>query len=880
MFGHRRKDADFAAEIEAHLQIEADERRDHGVADLDAHAAARRSFGNETSARESFYESSRFMWAARLRQDAYYGVRALGRKPRFTLAAVFTLAIGVGANTAVFSALDATLMRPLPLPRPRELAAVYDFSRKTAKYVSSSYPDYKELDAHTRAFKQLSAYVRLPLNLTLDGRTERTSVEAVTANYFSMLELPAALGRIFSAEDDRASNTVFPVMISEKFWRGRFQSDPSLLGKIVAIEDHPATVIGIVPKRYRGANLNWGDPPEIWMPLSATPALMPGLRAADIMHRRNMPWLLILGRLNASSTVAEAQSEMEGISAELARAWPATDGDLTVKIFPASQSKFWPAYRESISRSFAVFGIAAALVLFLACANVSNLLIERALTRRREIAIRLSLGASRSRLIQQLMTENLLLAVPSFGAALLIALGLQHFLERFPNAFGIGLSLDLGLDLRVLLFCGLVSLLATALFGLVPALQSTRPDLITTLKESGNAVSGARHDLLRQSLTIIQVGLSMILLIGGGLFARTLFKAYSADFGFRPSNLLALSFDPRSEFTGDRGQHLVEDLRRQISLIPGVRSVTLGSNLPLSMTHYSLHIVDASNPIAVPLSLDANIVGPDFFRTVGITLIAGREFSPRDDRDATKVAIVNQTLVKRLWPNTSPIGRGILLADGPGSRIPLQIVGLVRDSKYASAWEQPEPYLYLAAGQRQSPTHLILQTAVAPASLIGTIRRRWDEIAPNIPLYEIRTGDEQLKLSLAPQRLAAGLLGAFGALAFALASIGLYSVLAYSVSQRTREIGIRLAIGAPPSTIFREVLRRSLLLSGIGLITGGAISAVFARFIASQISNVSPHDTATFVVVTLLLGAVSVAAAVGPALRAARLDPLAALKDG
>jgi predicted permease len=813
-----------------------------------------------------------------LHRDLRYALRTLGRSPGFTIAAIVTLALGIGANTAIFSAIDEALLRPLPLPAADRLAQIYTYNKAVQTYVSSSYPDYEDFARRARTFQQISAYVRMPFRVTIGDRTERIATEAVTANYFSMLGLPARQGRTFTAED--GSPGAAPVaMIGEDFWRQHLQAGPGAIGKTITIEESAFTIVGVVPRQYRGANLNWGLPPQIWIPLQQTATLVPSFRALDIFHQR-LPWLVLLGRLRPGVTVARAQAELQAIASALAQAEPATNRNLTAMVFEASHAKFWPAYRASVTQSLAVFAAAAGLVLLLACANVSNLLLERALGRRREFAIRLAVGAGRARLVSQLLMESLLLVLPSILLALAITTELQRVMLHFPNALGLPLALDLTVESRVLAFCLGVSLVTTLLFGLVPAVEATRTDILPSLKESGSTPSGRGHDWRQQALVVVQVAFSMVLLVGGGLFGRSLLKAYSTDLGFRTQDLLTAAFTTPSPGAPESAPflRLQQTLLGQLAGQPGIQSVSLASSGLLSPVHARVP-VQASGSAAAPLSVDRDFVGPDFLATMSIPLLGGREFTARDDGGAAKVAIVNQTLATRLWPGADPIERTILVRESAGKATPIRVVGVARDAKYGSVWEDAQPYLYLPVAQGRYPAgYLIVRTRVRPQDLIPAIRRQWQRLAPRMPFDDFRTAEEQVSFSLGPQRMAADILAAFGLLAITLAAVGLYSVMAYSVMRRTREIGIRIAIGARPEMVVRQVLGRSMRLAAAGLALGSAASAVLMRFVASQVKDVSPYDGWTFSAVALLLTTVALAAALAPARRAARIDPLTALR--
>ncbi len=791
-----------------------------------------------------------------LLQDLTFAARTLRKSPGFAAAAIVTLALGAGANTAIFSAIDELLLRPLPVPNAGRLASVYRFNQKTAKYLSISYPGYDDLRHRAQSFEALSAYVRLQFNLNVGGHVERIPVEAVSGNYFDMLQLAPLAGRALREDDGTA------VMLGENLWRSRFQSDPALIGRTVSIEGQPFTVSGIVPRAFHGPNLNWGPAPEIWMPLQATPLLLPSFRTIDILHQRPAEWLLTIGRLRPGVSVQQAQAELRTFGMER---------DVTLSVFPASNAKFWPAYRASIGNWLAVFACAAGLVLLLACANLSNLLLERALGRRREVAIRLALGAGRARIVRQLLTENLLLAVPGFVAAIGVAKGLQRLILGFPNAFGIGLAMELTVESRALLFCFAVSLAAAALFGVAPLLQALRQDVVPALKESGNTTAAVGQAWLRQSLVVVQVAFSMILLVAGGLFGRSLLRAYSLDPGFRGDHLLALSFSLPRQYQGDREQQFNDAILRQIAATPGVASATFAAELPLSPVHSAGQVES--------LSVNYNMVGPDYLRTMGIAVLAGRDFDWRDGRDAPKVAVVNQALARMLWGAANPLGRVMEFQDRPSRTTRVEVVGLAHDARYESIWESGEPYLYLPAAEWQRPApNLLVRTIAPPRGVSAAIRKQWESTAPEAPLFDLRTGDELLASAVAPQRLAAALLGAFGLLAILLATVGLYSVMAYSVVQRTREIGIRLAIGARPSRVLRDLLRQAMTMAGVGVGIGASTGLAAARLLAAQVRDVSPYDTLTFVAAAVLVSAVSAAAALVPALRAARVDPLQALK--
>ena len=804
-------------------------------------------------------------------RDIRFGVRTLRRSPAFAAPAILTLALGIGANTAIFSLIDEILLRPFPLPHPAQLAQVYSFNRKTGSFVSGSYPDYQDFRRQSHSFRQLAAYVRLPLDVTFDSHVDRVSIEAVTDDYFAMLELPPLAGRAIDSQDEQAGAPV--AMIGETLWRERFGGNAAIIGRDIAIEDHRFTIIGVVPKRYQGTNLNWGDPPEIWIPLHTCGLVVPGIAAADLFHRR-LPWLVVIGRLQPSAGVAQAEAELKTIAAGIARDQPATNRDLTARAFELSRAKFWPAYRDSLARSLLVFAGAAALVLLLACANVSNLLLQRTFKRRREFAVRLAIGAGKAGLVRQLMAESLLLAIPAFGCALLVARGLEEILLHFPGAFGLSLALDLSLEKRVLLFSIAISLGTTMLFGLIPAWQAARPEIWPSLKDSGNRAQGGR-DWLRRGSVVVQVAFSVVLLLGGGLFIRSLLKAYAVDAGFSERNLSMVEFHFPPSASAERVRAFRREVVDRISALPGVQSAALTIHPLLNPIHVAYEV---SNGTAAEAA-NGDLVGPGFLRTLEIPLIRGREFTLRDDGPAPKVAVVNQTLAARLWPGAEPVGQTLVLRQGSSPGISVEIVGIARDAKYHSVWEENQAHLYLPILQSGlAGEYLAVRTRGRAEELSAPLRRQWDEIAPGVPLLGISTGRDALDRSLGPQRAAAALLGGFALLAILLATTGLYSVMSHSVTERTREIGIRVAIGARPESVVREVVAKAVMLVAIGLILGAAGSLAVARLLVSQVRDVSPYDPATFCIVAALMAIVSLPAAWIPARRAVRIDPALTLR--
>jgi len=628
----------------------------------------------------------------------------------------------------------------------------------------------------------------------------------------------------------------------------------------------------VMPDRFGDLNLNWATPPQLWIPLRAVTIVTPRLNVA--WENRAVPWLVLTGRLRAGVPLATAQAELQTIADRLAHANPATNRDLTAVVLPLSRSKFWPAYRTSVANSLTAFAIAAGLLLLLACANVSNLLLERAAGRRREFAVRLAIGAGRGGILRQVLTESAVLALLGCAASIGVAQALLRLLVRFPNALGLPLTLDLRVEGRALAVCMALSAAATLLAGLAPAAASMRAAFLPALKESAR---GARAHWFHGGLIAAQAALSMVLLIGGGLYGRTLWRGYSADLGFRADHLLTGAFSAPAvgPEASARFREKEREFLRQLAATPGVVAASVSSSALLSGAHQRAQLDPGDGPRAV----DREFVGADYFAAAGIRRIGGREFTKRDDASAPRVTIVNDTLAAALWPGANPLGRVVTMVESARKRTPVTVVGVVVTAKYASVWEQTQPRFYLPAEQSDfAPAYFLVRTNGRPEELLRPASSAWAENAPGSPLYGLETGAERVDASLMPERVAAGILGGFGALALALTAVGLYSVVAFAVAQQRREIGIRMAVGASPRAVTAGMLRRSMTWVVVGIAAGGVGSVAVVRVLATNARGVSPYDPATYLAVIAGLVAIGAAASIGPARRAARVDPASVLR--
>jgi putative ABC transport system permease protein len=807
-------------------------------------------------------------------QDLRYGLRMIAKAPVFTMVALLALALGICANTTIFSFINGLVLRPLTGVRePERLVAVYTSDYSSGLYEASSYPDYLDFRDQTDAFEGLSAYAQAVFNWTGDGDAERLRGAYVSGNYFSVLGVNASLGRTLQPSDDTPS-TSQPVVIGNEFWRRRFNSDPNVIGRVVNLNNKPYTIVGIAQSSFRGLRL--GPPVDLWVAMQAHARYTSGGRADRGIE--------ITGRLKPGVTVEQAQTQLTTIGARLAQAYPETNmgtlgrpnepRPITVvqeaRITPEGQERVW---RVSLLL-FAVVG----LVLLIVCANVANLLLARASVRRREIAVRLALGASRARLIRQLLTESVLLSLMGAAIGLVLTQWTAGALPAFfPERDAAGL--DLSIDWRVLVFTLAVAGVTGIVFGLAPALQSTRSDLISTLKnETGISNQPLRRFGLRDVLVVSQLAVSLVLLIVAALFVRSLGQAVNFDPGFATQNLITASLATGgAKLSREQGQAFYQQTLERVGSVPGVRGATLSVVVPISGGGQRRNVVfeEYQPQPNEDTELNTNVVGPDYFRTMEIPIVQGRDFGPQDRRDTGGVVIVNEELARRYFGGNALGERLRVDSEGPF----LEIVGIARTVKYRDLREDVLPFIYIPLAQQYQPDMtLLVRTAGDPAALLGTLRSEMLAVNKDVPVFAVRTMTEQIAGQLAVDRMIAVLLSIFGGIALLLAAIGIYGVMAYAVAQRTREIGIRIALGAERSDILTMIVRRGLTLALMGAGIGLAFAFALTRAVKTLLFGISATDPLTFGAISILLIAVALLASYFPARRATKVDPLVALR--
>ena len=810
-------------------------------------------------------------------KDIRFALRRLLKSPGFTLTAVASLALGIGANTAIFSLVNTALLRPLPAERPDRLVSLAVSGERDAM-LAFSYPTYRDYRDRNEVLSGLFATRLAPLSLSRGGGdNQRLWGYLVTGNYFDVLGVRAARGRTFTPEEDSAPLAHPVAVLSHNCWQHRFGGDPGVVGREVLLNGRAFRVVGVAPEGFAGTEVVYT--PEVWVPMMMQEWIEPG---NAWLERRTTQNIFATGRLKDGVTHEQAEASLNLLAAQLGREYPDTNEGQKITLMPPGF--ILPQLRGAVLSFAAVLMGAVGLVLLLACVNLAGLLLARASARRREIAICLAMGAGRWRLIRQLLTESVLLALAGGAAGLLLAVWIIDLVVAFKPPIDIPIWIDLAVDWRVTLFALAASLATSVVFGLAPALQATRPELVPALKDLG-AQTGRGRSRLRSGLVVVQVALSLVLLVAAGLVVRALGQLQTTSPGFEVAGGLILSYDlSQQSYEQARGEQFHRQVVERVEALPGVRSASQTDLFPLSLNYSSTNVHVEGQPAArganVPQAMVAS-VGADYLATMGIAVAAGRDFAPADDGQASRVVVVNETLARRFFPGVDPVrgavGRRVSFAgpEGPFR----EIVGVARDGKYWTMGEAPQPFVYLPLAQSYSANvTMVVRAEGDPRALASAIRAEVRGLDAGLPLYDVKTIEEHLGLSLFPARVAAVLLGGFGLLALLLSTVGVYGVVSYAAAQRTREIGIRIALGAQRRDVLRLVGGRGLVLVAVGVGVGLLAALALTRFMASLLYGVSATDPATFAAVVALLGGVALLACYAPARRATRVDPVVALR--
>jgi len=806
-----------------------------------------------------------------LLQDIRFGFRQLMKQRGFAALAIISMALGIGANTSIFSLVDTVLLRPLAVKEPSQLVELYGTLHNGADWSLQSYPNYKDYRDRNTVLSGLFVYRVVVSSLTVNNSSQRVWGYLVSGNYFDVLGVKPMLGRAFLPEEDQTPDSHPVAVISYNCWQHRFGGDPAIVGKRVEFNSRPFAIIGVAPKGFIGTEVAYD--PEMFIPVMMATAIEPGSRW---LERRDNSNLFTVGRLKPGVSEAQAKAELETITAQMAKDYPENVGR---GIRLGKPGLFIPDIENSVFAFTGVLAAVGALVLLLACVNLASLLLTRATERRKEIALRLAIGASRQRLVRQLLTESILISLSGGAAGVMLAAFINSAVRGIRLPSDITLLFDLRTDWRVLTFALVLSIATGILFSLIPALQSSNPQLVPALKDE-SSMAGFRRSRLRNGLVVAQVSLSLVLLISAGLIVRSLQAAQKMRPGFNPENAVAISFDVSLQgYNEERGRAFQKQVLERARKLPQIENVALTDNLPLGLNYNDNTIyIEGSEfkgastlPIAIPFGSS-----PGYFDVMGIPL-RGRDFRDDENKLEHRVAIVNETFAKKFLNGADPIGRRFNW-HGPDDPF-FEIVGVVPAGKYNSLGEDPKPAVYTPLYRDYNGgVTLVARTHGDPRAVLNDLRKLVHELDPSVSVYSMKTLRQHMGTSLFPARMAAIALGSFGVLALILAAVGIYGVMSHVVAGRTREIGLRMALGAQLSDVQKLILKQGMFLAAIGSLGGLMVALGGARMMKSLLYGVSSSDPITFTCVALLLLNVALLACWIPARRASRVEPMIALR--
>jgi predicted permease len=875
LFRRRRLDDDLDAELRSHLEMAVELNLRKGMTADDARREALLSLGGVEQTKEICRDQRGLPMIETALQDLRFGLRMLRRNPGFSLLAILCLTLGIGANAAVFSWVEGILFRPYPAVAHQErVFALTGTARGETGPTGISWPDLIDLQRNCELVDALIVTKITGTTLSIGDRAERTIGSIVSANYFDAIGVHPILGRGFEPGEDSGRSAHPLTVISYQLWKERFHSDPQIIGKTQRLNGVLHTIVGVTPEGFYGTFVGWAM--QFWVPASMEEIFEAG---GYKLEDRGARWIEAYARLKPGVTLEQAQQEISAVAQRLESSYPDTNRGRSIKLWPLWQTPFNNA--GTLLPTLEIMLAVVVFVLLIACANVGNLLLVRSFARRHEMTVRLAIGAGRGRLLRQLFTEGLILSVFGAMGGLLVAHWCRHSLVLLlPARAGVAMHLPGEIDWRVMALSAGVCLLATILLGLVPSLQTRKLDLAGALKtETVGVVGGGGRAWLRSGLVVVQVSLSFILLVGAGLLLQSLQRVRAASPGFSTHDVLFTAVDLVSAaYDPQRAKSFQDELINRVQALPGVESATFARVTPLGYGTYSSTpiVVDGYQPPPDEQpTAQYNEVGPNYFVTMGIPLVSGREFARSDDESAALVAVVNETMAAQYWRSGNPMGQRLQVKGRW-----MQVVGVAKDAKYQSLREAPKPFFYVPRRQNFSiGGGLYIRTPLSPQSMATALAREVRALDPNLAPYEVISLQEQVDRSTSPQLVAVTLVGILGGLALLLAAIGLYGVMSYAVSQSARELGLRMALGAGASNVLRLVMSRGLVLTAGGVALGAAVALALTRLLGNLLYKVSPRDPLAFGSAFVVMTIASLAACFLPAWRATRTDPARALRD-
>jgi predicted permease len=871
IFRRRKLYDDLAEEMRLHLEERAEQLMSEGMSPREAEQTARRAFGNRTVLEEQSRQVWQWPTLESIWADTRYALRQLRKSPGFAVTVIISLTLGLGANTTIFTIVNALLLRPPSVADSGHLVEVMQHNAKASgieAYLPFSYPGYVHVRDQNRTLTGFAAFDGDPRTVSWshDGQGQMVFGQIVSSNFFSVLGVDPSVGRFFPENEDKSGPGAPTAVISDTFWKRQFGADRSVIGRVLVLNGASYTIIGVSPPSFTGILI--GSRPDFWVPLAMTPTL---IHDRDRLGSDTSYWLLGIGRLKPGVLKNEAQADVT----VLTRSTHSSDPNVSVMDAIAFPVQLVPSpFRGYVAAFTGLLMAAVGLVLLIACANAANLVLARATTRRRELAVRSALGASRFRIIRQALTESLMLSLMGGAGGLFVAYwAIPALLSLKPAT--IPVSIDAPLDWRVFTFAFVASLLSGIAFGVMPALRGTRRDLLPALKDE-RQLAGPRRSRLRSSIVVAQITVCLVLLISAGLCVRSLFNARSIDPGFSTHNIAVANLDPGSlGYTEAEDRLFYQQLLERVRALPGVSSASLSDYLPLGTSRLVHGVkIDGANPPPGMDSIHVQVasVAPDFFNAMGIPVLNGREFLPQDNQPGSGKVIVNQAMATHYWPGRNPIGQHF--KDGKET---VEIVGVVKTGKYRSLSEDPLDFMYRPLGS-QSQEYLVVRTRAGEDAALGNIRRVLQSLDPNVVPIEMESISQYMALPLFAAQTTGVLLAVFGSVALLLATVGLSGVVSYSVSQRTNEIGVRMALGADRLDVVRLILKQGMRLTGIGIVLGLALSFAATRLLAGLLYGIKPGDPLTFAGISLFLGAVAFISCYVPARRAASIDPMKSLR--
>ncbi len=875
LFYFRREEfeRDLAEEMRLHVEMKREENLASGMTPEEARRAAERDFGRSSRHLQESRETWGFALLDSLAQDVRLGLRALRMRPGFTAVALVSLALGIGANTAVFTLVNEAFLRPLPVAAPEELVSLNNDASRSM-FPAFSYPNYEDFRDRSDAFSGLIAYRFAPLSVSHDGIAERMWGYLVSGNYFEVLGIEPVLGRLLSPEDDVLPGGHPVLVLSHRSWLSRFGGERGILGKDLLVNGRSYTVIGVASPGFDGTEIVGA--PEVFIPIAMQAAVD---RRRDWLDDRAAETIYLQGRLRPGIGLERAQASLDSVALELEREHPLVNEGKRVSL--SSAGLMSGRMRSGLLGFTGLLMGVVAFALLLACTNLANLLLARAAERRREIGMSLALGAGRLRLVRRLLTECVVLSLGGGVLGFFLALWLVRLVAAYRPPVDFPLAFDLEVDLRVLLFTFLVSLAAGALFGLLPALRVTRIGPRAALSDGPSGESAQRWTR-GGGLVVFQVALSLVLLVGSGLMMRGLSRAQAIELGFDAERAVEVSFDLTLQgYEEPRGRELQREILERLRALPGVGAVGIADFVPVDLHFSRTRLFIEGEPVPQRLNEAPTTffsrISPGYLSAMSTPVVAGRDFNDADDEAALPVALVSQALASRFWPGEDPLGRRLSLRTPDSPRV--EVIGVVGDGKYAGLNEQPQPFVYLPIRQSYSGTTTVIVRADSdPGRLLPSIRAEIQKVDPAIAVYAARVLAERLSLPLFPARIAATLLGAFGVLSLSLAAIGLYGVMSQMVTRRRREIGIRVALGARREDVLKLAMTAGMAPSFLGVFVGAVAAMVLSRWMASLLFGVSPRDPWTFAATAGLLLLVAALSCFLPARRAANSAPMVSLR--